>query len=93
MIMTWADRVAEPDPTQLSPELHVTRHAAYLPVSIEMLLDAGAITEAEARARGWTPPPRPSRWLRARWRWQDRRAGLRLRVGSWIAGVDLADRD
>lgn len=38
-----------------------------IPVSIEVLLAEGAITEEQARARGWTPQP-PVPWLRRK-RW------------------------
>jgi hypothetical protein len=73
----------------------VDRPASYLPMSIEMLLDSGAITEEEARARGWTPTPpvKVSRWRRARWRWQSRRERAGRKIGGWLAGVDLTERE
>jgi hypothetical protein len=73
----------------------VNRMTSYLPMSIEMLLDSGAITEEEARARGWTPTPpvKVSRWRRARWRWQSWRERAGRRIGGWIAGVDQREDD
>lgn len=81
----------QPDDTVLT----VVQHAAYLPMSIEMLLDSGAITEDEARARGWTPtPPVKIPWrTRLRWRWQSWRERAGRRIGGWIAGGDLRDDD
>ena len=73
------------------PEITVHKYAAYIPVSVEMLMDAGLMTEDEARAQGWTPPPpRPpvpwSRRLRSRLQdWRDR-IKLARRV---LAGEDI----
>jgi len=49
------------------PEITVHKIGAYVPVSVELLLDAGAITEEEAREMGWTPPPPLPRLRRLRW--------------------------
>jgi hypothetical protein len=81
---------AEPQPT-------ITAHrvSAFLPMSTEQLLDAGLITEEQARAQGWTPyVPPPVPWhRRARWRWQSWRERAGRKAGGWIAGVDLTERD
>jgi hypothetical protein len=78
------------------PQINVRRLAAFVPVSVEMLLDAGAITEEEARAQGWTPPrPRPPvPWRRRlRWRWSAWRERAGRAVGGWMAGVDLSETE
>lgn len=81
---------AEPQPT-----ITERRYTAWLPTSIEQLLDAGLITEEQARAQGWTPyVPPPVPWSRRlRWRWQAWRERTGRKVGGWIAGVDLSERD
>jgi hypothetical protein len=78
-----------------TPELVVHKMSAYVPISIEMAMDCGLISEAEARASGWTPTPIPPmpRWVRLRWRWQSFRERAGRRVGSWLAGVDLSEPD
>ena len=76
--------------------IDVRQIQAYVPVSVEMLLDSGAITMEQALEMGWTPPPpappipwpRRARW--ALWRW---RVKVGRRAGSWIAGVELGERD
>lgn len=75
--------------------LTIRQHVAYMPVSVEALLDAGAIAEAEARAQGWTPPvPVKTPWYRRlRWRWHAWRERAGRKVGGWIAGVDLSERE
>jgi hypothetical protein len=40
-----------------------------------------------------TPPPRPPWHRRTRWAISSWWSRLRLRLGSWIAGVDLDERD
>lgn len=72
----------------------VVKSSAYLPISFEHLIDSGAMTEEEARARGWEPtvyPPTP--WHRKlRWRISDRiavwRDALALRLYRLVAGHD-----
>lgn len=51
----------------MSDGIRVTKHGARLPVSVELLLEPGEITEEQARSMGWTAPPRPPRCKR--WRW------------------------
>jgi hypothetical protein len=73
------------------PTITVHKVSAIMPVSVEMLLDAGVITEEQAREQGWAPPP-PMPWRRKmRWRFQAWRERAGRRVGSWIAGVKLTD--
>lgn len=77
------------------PDLVVRKASAYMPISFEMALDCGLMTEEEARAAGWVPSP-PTvvpRRVRLRWRWQALRERLGRRAGGWIAGVALTDRD
>lgn len=77
------------------PTITVTKSSAYLMLSVDQQLDAGLITEEQARAQGWTPyVPLPVPWhRRARWRWQSWRERVGRRVGGWLAGVDLSERD
>lgn len=71
---------------QSMPPLHVYRHAMYLPVSEDLLMDEGVIPD--------TRPPLKVGW-RTRFRWW--LSSSRERFGRWlggkIAGVDLTDRD
>jgi hypothetical protein len=83
-----ADQLAVPP---ASSKLHVQAVRGYLHMSLAQLVDAGAISEEDARAQGWTPPPPIPRHRRARWRWAAWRERAGRRVGGWIAGVDLAD--
>ncbi len=77
----------------LPPTLTVNRAYGYLQVSPEVAFEAGVITEEEARALGWKAAP-PVPWhRRARWRWQAWRERAGRRVGGWLAGVDLTERD
>jgi hypothetical protein len=77
------------------PEITARKLTGYVPVPIEMAMDCGMMTEAEARARGWTPTsaPKISRWRQLRWRWYCWRERLGRRVGGAIAGIDLSERD
>jgi hypothetical protein len=54
--------------SEQEPRITVRKISCIMPVSIHALIDAGAITEEQARERGWTPPPRPSRRTLLRWR-------------------------
>ena len=75
-----------------APDFTVHKVAAYVPISTEMAIDCGLLTEEQARAQGWTPPPRIRiPWhRRLRWRCQSLRERAGRRIGSWIAGVDLS---
>jgi hypothetical protein len=77
------------------PTITVHKYSSYLMLSVDQQLDAGLITEEQARAQGWTPyvaPPVPlSR--RLRWRWQAWRERTGRKIGGWVAGVDLSGRD
>lgn len=84
------------NPPDDGPTITVHQATAYLPISMEAAMDAGLMTEAEARARGWTPPPPPPPipWrTRARWRWRSWRERAGRKIGGWLAGVDLTERD
>jgi len=80
---------------ELEPTITVHKHAAYLMLSVDQQLDAGLITEEQARAQGWTPyVPPPVPWSRRlRWRWQAWRERAGRKIGGWLAGVDLSERD
>lgn len=73
--------------------MEINRISMHVPVSYEMAVDCGMMTEDEARAHGWIPAPKPrwSRWRQARWSWAAKRERFGRRVGGWIAGVSLAD--
>lgn len=75
------------------PTITVHKVSYLMDVPFELLIDYGAMTEDEARARGWTPTPLPPvPWRRKmRWRFQASRERAGRRVGSWIAGVKLTD--
>lgn len=75
------------------PTITVTKSTGYLMLSVDQLLDAGAITESEARAQGWTPPPPPTHRDRLRWHFQAWRERAGRKIGGWLAGVDLSERD
>jgi len=76
-------------------ETEITVHKAhtYMPISTELAVDCGLITEEEARAQGWTPAPRPPWRWRLRWRWELLRERAGRALGGWIAGIDLSERD
>ncbi len=82
-------------PADPLPSITVRRAAYWLPLSLDVAVARGAMTEDEARAQGWTPyvPVKVSRWRRTRRRWAAWRERAGRRVGGWIAGVDLAERD
>lgn len=68
------------------PELLVTKHAAYIPVSDELLMDMGVIPDTRERK----PVPRRTRlrwWLSAR---RERAAEAAYRL---IAGHDVPEQD
>lgn len=68
--------------------LEVRKLTAFMPVSCCVITDATGKNHCEH------PPPPPLPWhTRARWRLRSWWSGLRMRVGSWVAGVDLDDRD
>lgn len=72
----------------LVPEPTVRKLSAFMPVSCCVLTDATGENHCEHPQPARPPCRRRLRWwIRARW------AAVRLRVGSWVAGVDLAERD
>lgn len=66
--------------------LSIQKPAAHLVVSEDLLMDAGVIPDTR-------PPVRVSRWIRLRWAWRAWRERVGRKVGGWIAGVDLSERD
>ena len=90
----YAD-LAPPPPAEQLPTITVHKYGAVVTMSLDQMMDAGVITEEQARAQGWTPyvpPPIPWR-SRLRWRWQAWRERAGRKVGGWLAGVDLTERD
>lgn len=73
----------------------VLKYGHYLPVPYELLIDEGAMTVEEARARGWTPRPRPRIpwWRRLRWRIDTFRERLAFRLFRLVAGYDVRNDD
>jgi hypothetical protein len=72
----------------LERPLTVRYVSGYTNVSCCLLTDATGVMHCTHPA-----PPRPSWAKRTHWAIRSRWASLRLRVGSWVAGVDLGDRD
>lgn len=66
------------------PEITVTKYAMLINVSEDMLIDAG-LSDGPSRF----PEFHPSRISKIRWKLSQKVASIRLRLGSWIAGVDL----
>jgi hypothetical protein len=65
---------ASADADVLMPEMTVQKMSAYIPVSYELMMDAGAIPD--------TRPPRKPLTRRERFRWW--RSGLRDRFATWL---------
>jgi len=66
------------------PEITVTKYAMMINVSEDMLIDAG-LSDGPSHF----PEFHPSWISKIRWNLSQKVARLRLRLGSWIAGVDL----
>lgn len=79
------------DPTIITgepnPEIAVRKLRTFMAVSCCEMTDASGVNHCEHE-----PAPRPPLHHRLRWRVRSWWSGLRMRVGSWIAGVDL-DRE
>lgn len=77
----------EPINRSTSVGFSVTKFEAAMPVSDDMLMDEGLIPD--------TRPPAPPSGRRVRFRrWRaDVVYRWRMRVGSWVAGVDLDEED
>lgn len=74
--------VVNTDPTSLN----VIRHSGFITVSDGQLMDLGVIPD--------TRPPVHIPWqARLRWCWSAWRERVGRKVGGWIAGVDLSERD
>lgn len=74
----------------MSEPTNVWKIGMIVPRSVEVLLDAGAITEERAREMGWTPPPptprlRALRWALRSWWWDHR---PRVHFGPCDIGED-----
>lgn len=67
-----------------SIEFHVEKTGYFLPVSKEFLMDEGLIPDTRE-------PVKYSRWQRFKWFVDNNVAETRLRIGSWIAGVELTN--
>lgn len=79
--------VTSHEPLPPSEFRSVVKMSAHIPVSCCHLTDATGENHCEH------PPPPPIPWRRQlRWRVQSWWSGRRMRLGSWVAGVDL-DRD
>lgn len=66
----------------------IQKAQGWIPVSCCLMTDATGENHCDHPA----PPPPPWR-LRAKWRIQSWWSSLRMRVGSWVAGVDLGERE
>lgn len=84
----------EEDLTALPPEIRmtVTKRGARLPLTTDQAMDEGLIPDTRP-ARPRRTPVRVTSVTIARAVVRDSVAGVRLRAGSWVAGVDLAERD
>lgn len=73
---------------EAQPPLTVHKMTAYIPVSCCLLTDTTGVSHCQH-----PPTPRPViPWRRrARWWLSGHWSALRMRVGSWIAGVDLEE--
>jgi hypothetical protein len=80
------------DPTIITgepdPEIAVRKLRAFMHVTCCEMTDSTGVNHCEH-----PPPPRPPLHRRLHWRISSWWAGLRMRVGSWIAGVDLDRED
>lgn len=77
----WCDR-----PDQHTPWIEVRKLAALIPVSCCVMTDTTGVNHCEH-----PPPPQPPLHRRLRWRLRSSWEALRLRAGSWVAGVNLED--
>lgn len=89
---SWRPAGPGETPGQLLPEgdpvvpIDVHRLAVTLPVSCCVLTETTGVDHCDH-----PPAPRSPWHTRLRWRAGDWWRSVRLRLGSWIAGVDLAD--
>lgn len=70
------------------PELNVRRLGAFVPVSCCVMTDTTGQNHCNHPL-----PPRPAWHRRLRWRVRGWISRQRMRLGSWIAGVDLDRED
>lgn len=69
-------------------ELKVRQFRAWMPTTCCAITAATGENHCDHSA-----PPRPSWHRRLRWRLQSKWSALRMRLGSWVAGVDLDEWD
>lgn len=67
-------------------EFVVEKYGAYIPISEWMLMEQGLIDDTR-------PVIVPTRWQIIKRRTSQKVAELRIRLGSWIAGVQITDDD
>jgi hypothetical protein len=68
------------------PTITAVKSEAYVTVSNELLMEWGLIHD--------TRPPVKISWReRMCWRWMEWRKRVGRKIGGWIAGVDLSERD
>lgn len=68
-------------PPDDTPVVTLRRVAGYMQISNDLLTPVSASLQ------------RASRCTRARWRWQAWRERVGRKVGGWLAGVDLSERE
>lgn len=73
--------------TQLGPMYSVRKYGSLIPVSEYLLADYLPTIGPER------PPVVPTRYQRMRSHITSAVTSVRLRLGSWVAGVDLSDHD
>ena len=67
-------------------EITVIKMGGYMPISEELAMEYGLIPDTR-------PPVVITRRQRIRWAIRRWVSNTRLRIGSWIAGVELRDED
>jgi hypothetical protein len=72
-----------------APFLTVKRMGYTLPITNEVLMDEGVIPDTRPKI----DLTRRQKLQRARWRLEARIDRWRLRLGSWIAGIDLDQQE
>jgi hypothetical protein len=88
----WEQILGAPPAVEEQTVIRVTKLGAQLPVTTDTLMDEGIIPDTRP-ARPRRTPTRVTSWTLARSRARTVVAGVRLRLGGWVAGVDLAERD
>ena len=76
------------EPAEAPDGMVVRKLSAYMPVTCCQMTDSTGVNHCEH-----PPTPRPPWRRRLHWRLSSWWYGLRMRTGSWIAGVDLDEDD